>query len=250
MSEQYSTQALIGGRFNQHIILPEVTMPDGRRIDYMAIGRWPSTGYKIIAFEEKKSISDFMREIRSPEKSERAYQMCHQFYLVAPREAVKEDLIPSNWGWLRRTAKTLRLEKRAHGKELGDLPYCLSGVLLNKLDLIRGDRLHDITDRARRDAYERGVKKGKESKTVKVFDEEKGQRLAMYERISAPGTTRGEISGWDHLTLFDALRAYQDKNDQQRVARAFDMVKRDIKGIHSSLEEILERIEKNEIKEN
>lgn len=54
-------------------------------IDMMAFSCWPSKGFTRIAFEIKTSRSDFLNELKKPEKRWLAMMYSHRFYYVAPK---------------------------------------------------------------------------------------------------------------------------------------------------------------------
>lgn len=72
-----------------------------RYADAVAMNLYPSRGLSIEGFEVKVSKSDFMNEIKNPEKSVAVQQFCDHWWLVAPANAVDEALLPKAWGWLR-----------------------------------------------------------------------------------------------------------------------------------------------------
>ncbi|SCB30460.1 hypothetical protein [Rhizobium lusitanum] len=66
--------------------------------DAVAMGVWPSTGHEIIGFEVKVSRSDFLNEMKNPEKAMPIMQYCHRWSLVCPANMVKPDEVPATWG--------------------------------------------------------------------------------------------------------------------------------------------------------
>jgi uncharacterized protein YqgV (UPF0045/DUF77 family) len=74
---------------------------------------FPSRGLSVYGFEIKVSKSDFMSEIRKPDKSADIQKFCDRWYIVAPEEAVDESLLPATWGWLQVTGEQIRVKKEA-----------------------------------------------------------------------------------------------------------------------------------------
>jgi hypothetical protein len=66
--------------------------------DAIAMGVWPSTGHEIHGFEVKVSRSDFLNEMKNPEKAMPIMQYCHRWSLVCPANMVKPDEVPATWG--------------------------------------------------------------------------------------------------------------------------------------------------------
>lgn len=70
-----------------------------RTADAMAMGLWPSTGLKLIGFELKVSRSDWLHELKQPQKSEEMRQFCDEWYLVIPdMSIIKDGELPAGWG--------------------------------------------------------------------------------------------------------------------------------------------------------
>jgi hypothetical protein len=82
-----------------------------RYADAVAMNLYPSRGLVVVGFEIKVSKSDFINEVRNPEKSVSIQKYCDRWYIVAPAEAVDESLLPENWGWLQVTGEQIRLRK-------------------------------------------------------------------------------------------------------------------------------------------
>lgn len=66
--------------------------------DAVTMGVWPSTGHEIHGFEVKISRSDFLNEMKNPEKAMPIMQYCHRWSLVCPANMVKLDEVPATWG--------------------------------------------------------------------------------------------------------------------------------------------------------
>lgn len=88
--------------------------------DGVAINMWASRGYAITGFEVKASRSDWLRELKQPEKAEPILTKCDYWYLVAPDEVYLPDEVPVSWGILsfkdgklREKRKAPKLEPRA-----------------------------------------------------------------------------------------------------------------------------------------
>lgn len=87
-----------------HRIFFEVSNDTGararRRIDAVALGIWPSTGYEIIGIEVKVSRGDFKEEMKKPEKAQALMRFCSRWFLACPAKLVKPDELPRTWGLL------------------------------------------------------------------------------------------------------------------------------------------------------
>lgn len=81
--------------------------------DGVAINMWASRGYAITGFEVKISRSDWLRELKQPEKAEPIITKCDYFYLVAPDEVYQADEVPVSWGILGWKDGKLREKRKA-----------------------------------------------------------------------------------------------------------------------------------------
>lgn len=69
-----------------------------RTFDGLSMSLWPSRGLSIVVYEIKVSRSDWLREMKKPEKAEDACQIADQFVIVAPAGCVKDGELPPTWG--------------------------------------------------------------------------------------------------------------------------------------------------------
>jgi hypothetical protein len=75
-----------------------------RSADALAFGMYRSRGQAIIGFEVKTVRSDWLRELKNPEKAEPIAQFCDYFYLVVPSppfqlpEVAQPEELPAPWG--------------------------------------------------------------------------------------------------------------------------------------------------------
>lgn len=89
---------------NEYALMSEVSDMAGfyrsRSADYVAVNLWPSRGLSVIGFEEKKSRSDWLAELKKPEKAENIFQYCDYWYLITHGDTIaKIEEIPESWGW-------------------------------------------------------------------------------------------------------------------------------------------------------
>ncbi len=71
-----------------------------RSCDAMTIGLWPSRGCEVQGFEVKVSRSDFLRELKQPEKAEAFIPYCDRWWIIAGDQSVVLDSsqVPPTWG--------------------------------------------------------------------------------------------------------------------------------------------------------
>lgn len=72
-----------------------------RRIDVVAVGCWRSTGYAVHGIELKVSRSDWLKELRTPDKAASAARFCDFWWLaVGDAAIVDRSELPAGWGLL------------------------------------------------------------------------------------------------------------------------------------------------------
>jgi len=70
-----------------------------RYADAIAMNLWPSRGLSVLGFEIKVSRSDWLNELKKPEKADPIIKYCDYFYLVVgDKNIVKGGELPDNWG--------------------------------------------------------------------------------------------------------------------------------------------------------
>lgn len=102
----------------QHAFLAEVPNATGasaaRRVDALAMGLWPSRGLLLEGFEVKVSRSDWLREVKKPEKAEPFVRFLDRFWLVVgDEEIVNLEEVPLPWGVMALRGKRLHTIKDA-----------------------------------------------------------------------------------------------------------------------------------------
>lgn len=90
---------------DQYTLLQEVRDKAGhyasRSADFITIGLWPSRGLHMNGYELKSSRSDWLNELKKPEKAENIFQYCDHFYLLTNGDGIaKPEEIPTTWGWV------------------------------------------------------------------------------------------------------------------------------------------------------
>lgn len=73
------------------------TLPE-QRLDAWAINLYPSNNFLKITYEVKVSRSDFLHEIKHPEKRKQGLLLSNEFYFATPAGLVKKEEIPPECG--------------------------------------------------------------------------------------------------------------------------------------------------------
>lgn len=69
-----------------------------RWADAVAINLYPSRGLEINGFEIKVSRSDWLRELKNPEKSAPVQRYCDRWWIVCPPAVIAPGELPPTWG--------------------------------------------------------------------------------------------------------------------------------------------------------
>lgn len=69
-----------------------------RWADAVAMNLYPSRGLEVHGFEIKASRSDWLRELKNPEKSAPVQRYCDRWWIVAPAGVIAEGELPPTWG--------------------------------------------------------------------------------------------------------------------------------------------------------
>lgn len=86
-----------------------------RTIDGLAVAKYSSDSYRVIAYEVKVDRQDFLSDVRQPEKRGAFMDQTNQFYYVTPWELVEKNEIPEGCGliWVTKNGAKLRLQREA-----------------------------------------------------------------------------------------------------------------------------------------
>ena len=82
---------------------------EGRRTaDAVALGLYASRGYSLDGFEIKVNRSDWLAELKQPQKSEAVGVYCDHWWIVAPAGVIAPGEVPHAWGWLEATGRGIK----------------------------------------------------------------------------------------------------------------------------------------------
>jgi len=194
-------------RGNAWAFLTEV--PDGtgsakcRSADAMAMSLWPSRGLELNGFEVKVSRSDWLRELKSPEKAESICCYCDRWWLVVGDERiVKDGELPATWGLLVPRGKGVIQRKEAPVLKPEPVDRVFLAALLRRAmeQLVPDDQLEVI----KRQEYDRGRQFSADNRAEKELKELQ-QRVALFEKTSGI-----EISRWNSQQVAETLRTISD----------------------------------------
>jgi hypothetical protein len=71
-----------------------------RSADAVAMSLYPSRGLRLHGFEIKVSRSDWLHELKQPDKSVAVQRFCDHWWIVTPADIIREGELPPTWGHL------------------------------------------------------------------------------------------------------------------------------------------------------
>lgn len=94
-----------------------------RTADFIAIDGWESKKHVIHGHEVKVSRSDWLHELKDPEKAEAFRPFCDYWWLVVSDKSIVRDDLPEGWGLMVVTNGVARVVKQAKRNERRPLPW-------------------------------------------------------------------------------------------------------------------------------
>lgn len=147
----------------------ELSSPDGRRADAIAVNTFPSRNFKVVGFEFKASRSDWLAEKREGEKADYFVTACDEWYVVAWSGVVEESELPEGWGLLELKPNSEQLWKQVESdlteRQQGEPDRPFWGRFLQKTVGDESNYTKQDLKEARKRGYEEGREDGKEYAT-------------------------------------------------------------------------------------
>jgi len=103
-----------------------------QRLDFFVMNLYPSNNFRSIAFEIKVSRSDFLNEIKSPEKRAFAESVARECYFIVPNNLVEKDEIPEGWGLMYAQSNRIIRKKYATQRENTDFPMAFVAAIARR----------------------------------------------------------------------------------------------------------------------
>jgi hypothetical protein len=158
---------------------------DGHRTaDAIAISLYRSRGKAIWGFEFKVSRTDWLKELKQPEKAESILRYCNHWALVVPnKDIVKPGELPESWGMY--VAQKTRLKCVVPAPKLDPLP--MSITMLTALVYAVKERASRADEAALRAARDEGYKQGAERTNAAYYEKQYNElhdKVASFEKAS------------------------------------------------------------------
>lgn len=183
-----------------------------RHIDALAMSLWPGRGLDLIGMELKVSRGDWVKELKSPGKSEPILKFCNRWYLVAAEASiVKPGELPETWGLMVPRGKALAVVKEA--PKLKPEPVTKDFLAA----IFRQSSLQSSDAGAYKAAHAAGWEEGREY-ARETFERE--HRHAMKELE----TMRAALADFTKETGIDLRSGYMWNGEPKKIGRAVRMV--------------------------
>lgn len=174
-----------------------------RFADAVAMGLWQSRGFFLHGFEIKVSRSDWLRELKKPEKADAVCRFCDHWWVVASDESiVSREELPPTWGLLVPKEKNGGLKAAVKAPKLDPQPP----TRLFLASILRRAYEQTPEEKAVAEAYERGKKDGREERNRNAeYRELQHQELSkgVFEFENASGVS---LSHWNGGNVGQAVR--------------------------------------------
>lgn len=174
-----------------------------RTADALALGLWPSRGIHLHGFEIKVHRSDWIKELRQPEKAEEICQFCDRWWVVVDHESIVEDgELPATWGLMVADGSSLSVKAEAPLIPAKPLTKDMLAGILRKASeaMVTTADVKPMVDQAR--------KEGEERAKSDANYEAKQLRLAVDAFEEASGVKIAER--WDSGDIGKAVRLIRD----------------------------------------
>lgn len=196
-----------------------------RTADAVAMSLWPSRGLTLHGFEVKASRSDWLKEMRSPDKAEVIQAYCDRWWLVVGASSiVKDSELPETWGLLVPSGKGLKVAVDAPKLEPKELDRTFVASILrvaaraSEQDLEAARLLGVKQGRESEASYRRGgLKQLKEA--VATFEKASGVEISTWNGKRIGEAVKFVLEG-KHLTLKRSLQSL--RTQAQRIIEVVD----------------------------
>lgn len=169
----------------------ELTSPQGRRADFIALGLWQSRQAGVIGHEIKVTRSDWLAELAQPSKAEEWWKACSRWYLVVPDASIVQDgELPPGWGLMvppPANRRSMQIVVPTPDRKVTP-PEWLTTAMIKRDRTAHANRLHSAVQTAKYEARQQGYNEGKAAlekrvgRIITAVEEERLELLTMIER--------------------------------------------------------------------
>ena len=225
-----------------------------RTADALAMSCYPSRGLHLHGFEVKSHRSDWLKELRDPDKAEEIAKHCHFWWVVTAGVGVaKLDEVPPNWGLMhvhetpKHGVHLKTVRKAVQADALAPSHGLLASILRNAIES-RELTAEGLAKAAEEAGYKRGVVDGAErarrmdnsnANFAKRDHDRLKQSVADFEKASGikidafNGHQMGDAVAWieKHRAIMLGRRIKNIEADLARMHAAMKAAREDFEGI-------------------
>lgn len=177
-----------------------------RSADAVSVATWPSMGLAIHGFEVKVSRTDFLREMKQPDKCAPVMRYCDRWWLAIGDESVADvGEVPETWGLLLLQGKRLLTVKEAPKLTPGPLDRGFVAALLRRasehtvpkslvheqVEAAIEERVKLAVRHAQIDAGSAGAERDRLREAIKAFSDASG--VEIYDLQKRPKETGAAV---------------------------------------------------------
>lgn len=227
-----------------------------RYCDAIAINIWPSRGLERHGFELKESRSDWLSELKKPEKAERFFSLCHRWSLVvSDRSIVKDTELPSGWGLMvshgEDSLKTVVEPSRNTPQPISD-KFAIA-LLRRQRDQCeeRVKRIKSIDADVRlSDAYKKGIE-AEAKRSQSAVDRANKDLRELQKRVSEFESATGiRVSNWDIEGKKREIAVLQCDNGRERILSDIDRIEKKLLSFMETAGDAIEGFKASHVKDS
>ncbi|HCU25578.1 MAG TPA: hypothetical protein DF383_11235, partial [Deltaproteobacteria bacterium] len=214
-----------------------------RHADAVAVTLWRSRGLQIQGFEIKCVRSDWLKELRNPEKSYSIQRFCNRWWIVALNENIIHDgELPPTWGLMIPRGKGLSIKVPAPALNPEPLRVDFVAAVLRR----QAEATEDDVRRASREAFDRGKKEGIEL-GPQDFQKERQNLQSKIDRLRSKiedfqKNSGLEINSWDSGDVGRAVKKLMEIRYSNAPTKEIEWILERTKGVAETLQRDLEAI--------
>jgi hypothetical protein len=163
-----------------------------RYADAIAMNLFPSRGLEINGFEIKVSRSDWLRELKNPEKAESIFKFCDRWWIVASRDSLKVDELPPTWGYIEAKDGKLRQVVQAPKLNPVAIDRAFAAALIRRAGEADGTQIACLVEREV--AAIRKMEKERADHDIEMRTRRATELIAKVEEIKK--LTGIDLKGW------------------------------------------------------
>ena len=211
--------------------------------DGLAMGLWRSRGLELIGFEVKSFRSDWLSELKKPDKADTICSFCDRWWIVSVPGVVNKEELPPTWGLMELVGKRLKTIVDAPKLE----PKPIDRMFLASMfrDFTEGTVPREVVQKMIDDGVEERMKYEKERMANEIDYDGQQAKMTLKRNLEAikefEEASGLEFSNWSMGNIGRAVKIAQSKEDMQYLETRLNRLHDDAKSIVESIGKVLEK---------